>query len=385
MKKRIVVALGHKALGTTLPEQKKAVKRSAEVLADIVEEGYQLAVCHSNAPQVGMIHTAMNEFGKKHPDYTEAPMSVCSAMSQGYIGYDLQNAVQTALLKKGIYKGACTVLTQVTVDPYDEAFYHPIKVIGRYMTAEEADAEEKKGNYCIEEAGKGFRRIVAAPKPKDIVEIQAIRALLDADQVVIAAGGGGIPVLKQGMELKGASAIIEKDYASGRLAEMVDADILLILTKGRGTGACDPIWPESPGSIGNLSGIGPERASEGRRQCLPFCKLLRSPYEPPGFLEADQAIRGKGWDRNRYHPPYHPPFICCSSGAERSRSEGGPGDDGACRYHDHADLPKPQCRSCETCICEGSSERVSGAALQFALEQNVNADCECPLYETVTV
>ena len=171
MKKRIVVALGHKALGTTLPEQKSAVKRSAEVLADIVEEGYQLAVCHSNAPQVGMIHTAMNEFGKKHPDYTEAPMSVCSAMSQGYIGYDLQNALQTALLKRGIYKGACTVLTQVTVDPYDEAFYHPIKVIGRYMTAEEADAEEKKGNYCIEEPGKGFRRIVAAPKPKEIVEI----------------------------------------------------------------------------------------------------------------------------------------------------------------------------------------------------------------------
>ena len=158
-------------------------------------------------------------------------MSVCSAMSQGYIGYDLQNALQTALLKRGIYKGACTVLTQVTVDPYDEAFYHPIKVIGRDMTAEEADAEEKKGNYCIEEPGKGFRRIVAAPKPKEIVEIQAIRALLDADQVVIAAGGGGIPVLKQGMELKGASAIIEKDYASGRLAEMVDADILLILTK----------------------------------------------------------------------------------------------------------------------------------------------------------
>ena len=154
MKKRIVVALGHKALGTTLPEQKSAVKRSAEVLADIVEEGYQLAVCHSNAPQVGMIHTAMNEFGKKHPDYTEAPMSVCSAMSQGYIGYDLQNALQTALLKRGIYKGACTVLTQVTVDPYDEAFYHPIKVIGRYMTAEEADAEEKKGNYCIEEPVK---------------------------------------------------------------------------------------------------------------------------------------------------------------------------------------------------------------------------------------
>lgn len=231
MKKRIVVALGHKALGTTLPEQKTAVRRSAEVLAHIVEDGYQVAVCHSNAPQVGMIHTAMNEFGKKHPHYTEAPMSVCSAMSQGYIGYDLQNAIQAALLKRGIYKGACTILTQVAVDPYDEAFYHPIKVIGRYMTAEEADAEERKGNYVIEEPGKGFRRIVAAPRPKDIVEINAIRALLDADQLVIAAGGGGIPVLKQGNELKGASAIIEKDYASGLLAQMVDADVLLILTK----------------------------------------------------------------------------------------------------------------------------------------------------------
>lgn len=231
MKKRIVVALGHKALGTTLPEQKVSVKRSAEVLADIVEEGYQMAICHSNAPQVGMIHTAMNEFGKKHPDYTEAPMSVCSAMSQGYIGYDLQNALQAALLKRGTYKSACTILTQVTVDPYDEAFYHPIKVIGRYMTAQEADIEERKGNYCIEEPGMGFRRIVAAPRPKDIVEINAIRTLLDADQVVVACGGGGIPVLKQGNDLKGASAIIEKDYASGMLADMVDADILMILTK----------------------------------------------------------------------------------------------------------------------------------------------------------
>lgn len=231
MKKRIVVALGHKALGTTLPEQKIAVKKSSEVLADIVEEGFQVAICHSNAPQVGMIHTAMNEFGKKHPHYTEAPMSVCSAMSQGYIGYDLQNSIHSALLKRGIYKTVSTILTQVTVDPYDEAFDHPVKVIGRYMNAEEADLEERKGNYCIEEPGKGFRRIVAAPKPKTIVEIAAIQALLDADQIVIAAGGGGIPVLAQGADLKGASAIIEKDYASGLLAQEVNADVLLILTK----------------------------------------------------------------------------------------------------------------------------------------------------------
>ena len=230
MKKRIVIALGHRALGTTFPEQQAAVRKSAAALAEMAAEGYQLILTHSNAPQVGMIHTAMNEFGKVHPDYTPAPMSVCSAMSQGYIGYDLQNALRAALLKKGIFKTVCTILTQVLVDPYDDAFYHPVKAIGRYMTAEEAEEEEKKGNYMIEEAGLGFRRIVAAPRPKDIIEIDAIRTLADAGQIVIACGGGGIPVLSQGSELKGASAIIEKDYASGKLAELTDADILMILT-----------------------------------------------------------------------------------------------------------------------------------------------------------
>lgn len=230
MKKRIVIALGHRALGTTFPEQQIAVRKSAAVLAEMAAEGYQLILTHSNAPQVGMIHTAMNEFGKAHPDYTPAPMSVCSAMSQGYIGYDLQNALRAALLKKGIFKTVCTILTQVTADPYDDAFYHPVKAIGRWMTAEEAEEEEKKGNYMIEEPGLGFRRIVAAPRPKDIIEIDAIRTLADAGQIVIACGGGGIPVLSQGSELKGASAIIEKDYASGRLAELTDADILMILT-----------------------------------------------------------------------------------------------------------------------------------------------------------
>lgn len=230
MKKRIVVALGHKALGTTLPEQKSAVKRSAEVLADIVEEGYQLAVCHSNAPQVGMIHTAMNEFGKKHPDYTEAPMSVCSAMSQGYIGYDLQNAIREELLNRGIYRTVSTILTQVVVDPYDEAFYTPTKILGRYMNVEEANEERKKGNYVVEEPGKGFRRIVSAPNPVRIVEIDAIKALLDADQIVIACGGGGIPVLEQDNHLKGASAVIEKDLTAGKMAEDTQADELIILT-----------------------------------------------------------------------------------------------------------------------------------------------------------
>ena len=200
-KKKIVVALGHKALGTTLPEQQTAVKAAAKAVADLVEADCQVVISHSNAPQVGMIHTAMNEFGKQHPDYTFAPMSVCSAMSQGYIGYDLQNAIREELLGRGLYQPVTTILTQVIVNPYDDSFYKPVKVIGRVMTKEEGEAEEKKGNYVTKTDG-GYRRIVSAPKPEDIVEIDAIRLLSDAGQVVIACGGGGIPVLKQGKRLR---------------------------------------------------------------------------------------------------------------------------------------------------------------------------------------
>lgn len=228
-KKRIVIALGHEALGSTLPEQQKAAARTAKAVADFIREDYQVVITHSNGPQVGMIHTAMNEFCRIHPEYTATPTSVCSAMSQGYIGYDLQNAIRTELLNRGIYKTVSTVLTQVIVDPYDEAFYHPTKLIGRVMTKEEAEEEEKKGNHVAEEEG-GFRRIIAAPKPMDIVEIDAISALSDADQVVIACGGGGIPVLAQNNRLQGASAVIEKDLAAGKLAELLDADMLVILT-----------------------------------------------------------------------------------------------------------------------------------------------------------
>ena len=228
-KKRIVIALGHEALGSTLPEQQKAAARTAKAVADFIREDYQVVITHSNGPQVGMIHTAMNEFCRLYPEYTATPTSVCSAMSQGYIGYDLQNAIRTELLNRGIYKTVSTVLTQVIVDPYDEAFYHPTKVIGRVMTKEEAEEEEKKGNHVVEVAD-GFRRVVAAPKPMDIVEIDAISALSDADQVVIACGGGGIPVLAQDNNLKGASAVIEKDLAAGKLAEKLDADMLVILT-----------------------------------------------------------------------------------------------------------------------------------------------------------
>ena len=228
-KKRIVIAVGHKDLGTNLPEQKAAVAKTAKVIADFIQDGWQVAIVHSNAPQVGMIHTAMNEFGKQHDGYSKAPMSVCSAMSQGYIGYDMQNGIRAELIKRGIYKPVSTVLTQVTVDPYDEAFYTPLKSIGRVMTEAEAREEEQKGYHVVEVEG-GFRRIVASPHPVAIVEIDAIKALLDADQIVVACGGGGIPVMEQGYNLHGASAIIEKDLASGLLAKEVDADVLMILT-----------------------------------------------------------------------------------------------------------------------------------------------------------
>ncbi len=229
-KKRLVISLGHKDLGINFPEQKKAIAKTAEFIADYIQAGWQTAIVHSNAPQVGMINTAMNEFAKNHVGYTNAPMSVCSAMSQGYIGYDLQNALRTALLRKGSSTPVSTILTQVTVDPFDEAFNAPTKKVGRYLSAEEAIEEEDKGNYTTEIAGKGFQRVVASPKPISIIEIDAIKALINADQAVICCGGGGIPVIQQNENLIGAGAIIEKDLASGLLATNLDADTLMILT-----------------------------------------------------------------------------------------------------------------------------------------------------------
>lgn len=234
---KVVVAIGRNALGDTFPEQKENVKKAAKAIADLVEAKYEVVVTHSNGIQVGMIQTAMTEFSRLDSKNPVAPMSVCGAMSQGYIGFDLQNAIRTELLNRGIYKPVSTIITQVRVDPFDPAFHTPTKVIGRYMTKAEADLEEQKGNYVTYEEsdeGKGYRRIIASPKPIDIYEIDSIKALIDANQIVIAAGGGGIPVLDQSSGLKGASAVIEKDYTAAKLADMLDASTLLILTSKEG-------------------------------------------------------------------------------------------------------------------------------------------------------
>ena len=227
--KKIVVALGRNAFGETFPEQQANVKKAAKAIGDLVEARYDVIITHSNGPQVGMIQTAMTEFARLDSRYTVAPMSLCGAMSEGYIGFDLQNAIRTELLNRGIYKTVSTIITQVRVDPFDSAFSNPTKVIGRYMTKEEADAEEAKGNYVVEEDGR-YRRIIASPMPIDIYEIDAVRALVDAGQVVIAGGGGGIPVVRKDGKLYGTPAVIDKDFASAKLAELLDADMLVILT-----------------------------------------------------------------------------------------------------------------------------------------------------------
>ena len=200
---------------------------------DLIEQGHQVVIAHGNGPQVGMIQNAMTELTRSDPEkYIPCPLSVCVAMSQGYIGYDLQNGLREELLDRGINKGVATVLTQVEVDPHDPAFQNPTKPIGAFMTKEEAGALVKERDYqVVEDAGRGYRRVVASPKPVSIVEIQSIQDMVEAGLVVVACGGGGIPVFKtEGHHLKGAAAVIDKDFASEKMAEQLDADVLIILT-----------------------------------------------------------------------------------------------------------------------------------------------------------
>lgn len=231
MGKRIVIALGGNALGTTLADQAQAVKTTAKAIVDLIAEGNEVVVAHGNGPQVGIINNAMSAL--MHEDDTQGftPLSVCGAMSQAYIGYDLQNALREELLNRGMNKPVCTIVTQTEVDAKDPAFENPTKPIGKFLSEEEAKAVAAKTGYIMkEDAGRGWRRYVASPKPVSIVEWPCIKSLSEAGAVVIACGGGGIPVVQEGNHLRGVGAVIDKDFGSEMLAELLDADMLIILT-----------------------------------------------------------------------------------------------------------------------------------------------------------
>ncbi|MGY0161059.1 carbamate kinase [Edwardsiella tarda] len=230
MKKKIVLALGGNALGEGLAEQMKAVKTTARAIVDLIAQGHQVVVTHGNGPQVGMINQAFEAAAKTEAHTPMLPMSVCVALSQGYIGYDLQNALREELRDRGMDTPVATLITQVEVDGKDPAFLNPCKPIGSFFSQEEAEILTRNGYNMKEDAGRGYRRVVASPKPVDIIEKETVKAMINAGQVVITVGGGGIPVIREGNHLRGASAVIDKDWASAKLAEMINADMLIILT-----------------------------------------------------------------------------------------------------------------------------------------------------------
>ena len=232
MGKKIVIALGGNALGKNLEEQMQAVKTTACAIADLIEDGHEVVIAHGNGPQVGMINLAMEFSANKGGNTPFMPFPECGAMTQGYIGYHLQQAIQHELKNCGINKECATVVTQVVVDEKDPGFQQPTKPVGSFYTKEEAEKiAGGKGFVFIEDAGRGWRQVVASPRPKEIVEIATVKALMNAKHAVIAAGGGGIPVVwEDKYHLKGVPAVIDKDFASECMAEQLDADMLIILT-----------------------------------------------------------------------------------------------------------------------------------------------------------
>ena len=230
MKRKIVIALGGNALGNTPSEQLNLIKSTAKNIVDIIEDGYDIVVTHGNGPQVGMINLAM-EVAHEGIDTPDMPFAECGAMSQGYIGYHLQQSIQKELFRRNMRKNCITVITQVLVDSKDEAFSNPTKPIGNFYTKKEADELTKeKGFVFKEDAGRGYRRVIASPNPLKVVEGKVIRDLSNKHNVIIAAGGGGIPVIKKRNSLVGVDAVIDKDKTSAKLAIDLNADIFLILT-----------------------------------------------------------------------------------------------------------------------------------------------------------
>ena len=229
--KKLVIALGGNALGNTPYEQLALVEKTAQPIVDLIEAGNAVVIAHGNGPQVGMINLAFSTAAGQKAIKSDMPFPECGAMSQGYIGYHLQNSIQNELKRRGIRKTVSTVVTQVLVDENDPAFSHPTKPIGAFYSKAEAEAiAAEKGYTMVEDAGRGYRQVVPSPLPIDVVEKDAVNTLIDAGQVVITVGGGGIPVVERDGKLVGVPAVIDKDFASAKLAELVNADRLVILT-----------------------------------------------------------------------------------------------------------------------------------------------------------
>ena len=220
MKDKIVVALGGNALGNTPEEQLGLVKNTAKPIVDLIEAGHEVILAHGNGPQVGMINLAMSTSALSAANTPEMPFPECGAMSQGYIGFHLQNAIREELLNRGMEIPVATVITQVIVDRNDPAFQKPTKPIGAFYSKEEAERLiAEKGYAMVEDAGRGFRRVVASPQPLDVAEKETVKALVDHGHVVITVGGGGIPVYQEGHQLIGIPAVIDKDFASAKIAD----------------------------------------------------------------------------------------------------------------------------------------------------------------------
>lgn len=228
--KKVVIALGGNALGNTPEEQKERVKHSARSIVDFVQSGVQVLVCHGNGPQVGMIKKSMDIAAKSGEKLPFVPFPECGAMSEGYIGYHLQNAICNEFRARKMNDSVATLVTQVQVDAADPSFQRPTKPIGTFMSKEDADKLAAAGVTVVEDAGRGYRQVVASPAPVRIVEEEAVRKLLDQGVTVIAGGGGGVPVVEKDGVLTGVDAVIDKDFTSVKLAETVDADVVVILT-----------------------------------------------------------------------------------------------------------------------------------------------------------
>lgn len=229
--KKIVIALGGNALGKSPKEQLELVKYTAKTIVDLVEEGYDVIIGHGNGPQVGMINLAMEFAANNGANTPIMPFAECGAMSQGYIGYHLQQSIRTELKYRKINKDVATVITEVIVDKNDDAFKSLSKPVGMFYSKEEAEKISKeKGFTFIEDAGRGYRRVVASPNPQKIVELDTVKQLVDEGTIVITVGGGGIPVIEENNELKGVAAVIDKDKSSAKLAKDLDAEMLVILT-----------------------------------------------------------------------------------------------------------------------------------------------------------